>query len=46
MTTDLIYVGILAALLIGTWGLMRICELPPESSKSVASDDQKIGGKS
>jgi len=44
--TDLIYLGITAALLLLTWGLMKICELPPESAKPSPAEEQKFGGKS
>jgi len=44
--TDLIYLGITAALLLLTWGLFMICELPPEDTKSSQVEEQKFGGKS
>ncbi len=44
--TDLIYLGITAALLLLTWGLMKICELPPEVAKSSSIEEQKSGGRS
>ena len=46
MMTDLIYVGITAALLLLTWGLFKICEVPPGETKSSQVEDQEFGGKS
>jgi hypothetical protein len=46
LTMDLIYLGITAALLLLTWGLFRICELPPEGTKSSSPEEQEFGGKS
>ncbi len=46
MTMDLIYLGITAALLLLTWALMKICEVPPEGPKSSSVVNQKDGGKS
>ena len=46
MTMDLIYLGITAALLLMTWGLMKICEVPPEGTKSSSTVNQKDGEKS
>ncbi|HEY9165823.1 MAG TPA: hypothetical protein VIS48_06640 [Candidatus Kryptonia bacterium] len=43
---DLLYVGITAALLLFTWGLMKVCEVPPDNSKSSPAEEQKSGGKS
>ncbi len=50
---DLIYLGITAGLLLLTWGLMKICEVPPDESKPTLIGDQKslhsdseAGGKS
>ncbi len=43
---DLIYLGITAALLLLTWGLMKICEVPPEESKPSPVEEKKLGGKS
>ncbi|MFZ1081671.1 MAG: hypothetical protein WAO19_07075 [Candidatus Kryptoniota bacterium] len=43
---DIIYLGIIAALLLFTWGLMKICEVPPDGSKQSSSDQKESGGKS
>lgn len=43
---DLIYLGITAALLLLTWGLMKICEVPSDGSKQSSVEEQKLGGKS
>jgi hypothetical protein len=42
---DLVFLGITGALLLLTWGLMRICNLPPDGAGS-SSKEQKFGGKS
>ena len=39
---DLIYLAITAALLLLTWGLMKICELPPTVTKSSSAEEQKF----
>lgn len=43
---DLIYLGITAALLLLTWGLMRICEVPSDGSKQSSAAQKETGGKS
>ena len=43
---DLIYVGITAVLLLFTWGLMKICEMPTERPVTSVVEDKKSGGQS
>lgn len=43
---DLIYLGITAALLLLTWGLMKICEVPDDGSKPLMMEENNPGGKS
>lgn len=43
---DLIYLGITAALLLMTWGLMKICEVPADGSKPLMMEEKHPGGKS
>jgi hypothetical protein len=46
ITMDLIYLGITAALLLMTWGLMKICEVPADGSKPLMMEEKHPGGKS
>jgi hypothetical protein len=46
MKMDLICLGITAALLLLTWGLMKICEVSSDGSKQPSIGQKDAGGKS